>query len=98
MTPWLNGLQKLVCFFAKGKIDPRMCWTVAKLRVQKLRLKLSSEVERSEHKDVLRVLTNVVQDAAWGVSNKSIALSQVCIDIKAEPMVCGTDTRVCQSV
>jgi hypothetical protein len=50
--PWLCGLQQLISFFAPVRPPAHLTWTMPKLRIQKLRLKLTGEVEDT-NKDVV---------------------------------------------
>jgi len=96
--PWLCGLQQLISFFAPVRPPAHLTWTMPKLRIQKLRLKLTGEVEDT-NEDVVNVLTSVVRDAAWGVSTKVVALQHVVIDVDGTPIGVGDGKdRVVQCV
>jgi len=92
--PWLAGIQQLVTFFAEVPPEPRLCWTLSKLRVQRLRLKVAAEIEVSEHQDAARVLAGIARDAADGIYAKEVvATEHVVIDMKAIE-----EERICQRV
>jgi len=80
---WLAGLQQLISFFCPdGPPDPRLCWTLPKLRVQRLRLKVAAEIEESEHHDAALVLAGIVKDATVGVyETKIVASHHVVVDV-----------------
>lgn len=44
---WILGLQQLIAWFGTGRTDALERWTLPKLRLQKLRLKVSGESDRT---------------------------------------------------
>ena len=47
MLAWLLGLQQLIVFFSPSLSDPSERWSLPKLHLQKLRLKVSGESDRT---------------------------------------------------
>lgn len=71
MLPWLLGLQALIVFFAPGakpKLEER--WTLPKLHLQKLRLKVSGESDRTGQ-GPYDVVLSAVLDVATELSQTS---------------------------
>ena len=49
MLNWLLGLQQLIAYFSPTYINPIDQWTASKLQLQKLRLKVAGEGDRTGH-------------------------------------------------
>ena len=47
LLPWLLGLQQLIVYFAQTPSQANERWTLPKLHLQKLRLKVSGESDRT---------------------------------------------------
>ena len=47
LLPWLLGLQQLIVYFAQSPTQANERWTLPKLHLQKLRLKVSGESDRT---------------------------------------------------
>jgi hypothetical protein len=47
LVPWLLGLQQLIVYFSPNLSAPNERWTLPKLHLQKLRLKVSGESDRT---------------------------------------------------
>jgi len=47
LLPWLLGLQQLIVYFTPNASQPNERWTLPKLHLQKLRLKVSGESDRT---------------------------------------------------
>jgi hypothetical protein len=47
LLPWLLGLQQLIVYFSPTLTSPEERWTLSKLHLQKLRLKVSGESDKS---------------------------------------------------
>ena len=47
MLNWLLGLQQLIAYFSPTYINPIDQWTASKLQLQKLRLKVAGEGDRT---------------------------------------------------
>jgi len=98
--PWLLGLQQLVCYFSPTPIEASMIWTLPKLHVQTLRLKLQAEAETKEC-SMLQALVGVTRDAARGVyamqTVDSVRMEAGAIGAKLD-LQDRAATTACQSV
>jgi len=65
LLPWLLGLQQLIVYFSPTLTSPEERWTLSKLHLQKLRLKVSGESDRSgqgPYDVVLSAVLDVAQE------------------------------------
>ena len=65
LLPWLLGLQQLIVYFAPTLTSPAERWTLSKLHLQKLRLKVSGESDKSgqgPYDVVLSAVLDVAQE------------------------------------
>ena len=75
LLPWLLGLQQLIVFFSPGASDPADRWTLPKLHLQKLRLKVSGESDRTgqgPYDVVLEAVLDVAQELQVGNEKSTI--------------------------
>jgi len=63
LLSWLLGLQQLIAYFSSGAANPIDQWTLSKLHLQKLRLKVSGESDRTGQ-GPYDVVLSAVLDAA----------------------------------
>lgn len=76
LLTWLLGLQQLIAYFAPTTPQMYERWTLSKLRLQKLRLKVSGETDRTGQ-GPYDVVLSAVLDAAQDIqksSNKATVL------------------------
>jgi len=76
LLPWLLGLQQLIVYFSPTVTSPSERWTLSKLHLQKLRLKVSGESDKSgqgPYDVVLSAVLDVAQDLQMK-SGKATAL------------------------
>ena len=69
LLSWLLGLQQLIVFFSPTLSDPSERWTLPKLHLQKLRLKVSGESDRTgqgPYDVVLEAVLDVAQEVHVG--------------------------------
>ena len=66
LLPWLLGLQQLIVFFEPSKSQENERWTLPKLHLQKLRLKVSGESDRTGQGPYDVVLSAVLDVAQEG--------------------------------
>merc|ERR1711998_555453 len=65
LLPWLLGLQQLIVYFAQSPSQANERWTLPKLHLQKLRLKVSGESDRTgqgPYDVVLSAVLDVAQE------------------------------------
>ncbi|KAL1514997.1 hypothetical protein AB1Y20_004068 [Prymnesium parvum] len=65
LLPWLLGLQQLIVYFSPTLTTPEERWTLSKLHLQKLRLKVSGESDKSgqgPYDVVLSAVLDVAQE------------------------------------
>jgi len=75
LLPWLLGLQQLIVFFSPSLSDPSERWTLPKLHLQKLRLKVSGESDRTgqgPYDVVLEAVLDVAQELQIGNEKSTI--------------------------
>merc|ERR1719230_528444 len=73
MLPWLLGLQQLIAYFAPTATHANERWTLPKLHLQKLRLKVSGESDRTGQGPYDVVLSAVLDVAQRMEQNKEKA-------------------------
>jgi len=66
LLPWLLGLQQLIAYFAPTPSHANERWTLPKLQLQKLRLKVSGESDRTGQGPYDVVLSAVLDVAQMG--------------------------------
>jgi len=76
LVPWLLGLQQLIVYFSQNPLQANERWTLPKLHLQKLRLKVSGESDRTGQGPYDVVLSAVLDVAQEGqiTSDKATVL------------------------
>jgi len=75
LLPWLLGLQQLIVYFTPNGSAPNERWTLPKLHLQKLRLKVSGDSDRTgqgPYDVVLSAVLDVATDLQQGAEKATV--------------------------
>lgn len=89
VLPWLSGLQQLMCFFAPTRPPEHLIWTLSKLRIQKLRLKVVAEAEETGRTTVSSLPSVVTLLSCLHCSDDSGAYNEHLQQVYSCGMLCA---------
>ena len=81
---WLLGLQQIIAFWANPKVPESEQWTMPKLHLQKLRLKVSGESDKTGQGPYDVVLAAVLEVAAG--EREGDEKGRVVVELRSSPM------------